>query len=253
MWQRIPISAIRIDRPASESLVFLVYGLGYVAFAIAIASLIRFHPLPILGASQFVDDASYVFLFKICGMLVVPLVIARRLGYRLRDLVVAWPTFGPVSVVQAALAFSCGALLNVGRLAAIRSVVGEHSVTWAAPRIIVGAVLPLVIAAIPEELAYRAILQTRLEAWIGRAPAIVIATVLFVAWHIPSRFLLADGVEGRAGNLGSVMLGTGVPVAIVGFVFAVLWDRYRRLDILIAAHWGIDVLPSVSSLVGIRF
>lgn len=57
-----------------------------------------------------------------------------------------------------------------------------------------------------------------LSAWIATA-------LLFTAWHLPTRFLLADGIEGKAGDLGSVLVGTGIPVLLVGIVFGWTWDR----------------------------
>jgi membrane protease YdiL (CAAX protease family) len=64
---------------------------------------------------------------------------------------------------------------------------------------------------------------------------------------LPSRFLLSRGVEGEAGDFLSVVLGTGVPVFVAGLFFALHWDRYRNLPLLMALHWGIDTLPSLSS------
>jgi membrane protease YdiL (CAAX protease family) len=56
------------------------------------------------------------------------------------------------------------------------------------------------------------------------------------------------GIEGSAGDLPSVLLGTGVPVFIAGLIFSLRWDRHRKLVPLIAAHGGVDTLPSISSL-----
>ncbi len=116
-----------------------------------------------------------------------------------------------------------------------------------------GVVLPLFMAGIPEELVYRGILQTRLELLLGRAPAISITALLFTAWHLPTRFLLAQGIEGSAGDLGSVLMGTGIPVLVAGLIFGLLWDRHKSLLPLIAVHWGIDVLPTVISLLGVDY
>ena len=75
----------------------------------------------------------------------------------------------------------------------------------------------------------------------------------FAAWHVPSRFLLVHGFEGIAGDLGSVILGTGIPVFIVGLIFGVIWDRYRSLLPLIAVHWGIDIFPCILSMLGVSY
>jgi membrane protease YdiL (CAAX protease family) len=151
------------------------------------------------------------------------------------------------------LGYAAGLSLNRGQLPAIFAAATALPTTESLARVGLGALLPLFTAALPEEIFFRGILQTRLEATVGRAAAIVLTPVLFTAWHLPPRYLLAHGVEGRAGDLGSVLLGTGVPVLIIGMLFGLAWDRYRNLPTLIAAHWGIDTLPAVRSLLGSGF
>lgn len=56
--------------------------------------------------------------------------------------------------------------------------------------------------------------------------------LLFTAWHLPTRHFLSSGIEGTAGDLTSVIMGTGVPVFMVGLVFGWLWERYRSLPTL---------------------
>ena len=117
----------------------------------------------------------------------------------------------------------------------------------AAARVLAGGGLMLFTAGLPEEIVYRGVLQTRLELLWGRLAALVVTALLFTAWHLPSRYLLASGAEGTAGDLGSVLLGTGLPVLVGAVVFGWAWDRWRNLPVLVAVHWGIDVLPSVAS------
>jgi membrane protease YdiL (CAAX protease family) len=100
----------------------------------------------------------------------------------------------------------------------------------------------------PEELVYRWGLQTRLERAWGRVAAILATAILFTAWHLPTRYFLAEGAEGTAGDLGSVFLGTGLPVFVVALVLGWAWDRWRNLPALVMLHWGVDTLPSVASL-----
>ena len=116
-----------------------------------------------------------------------------------------------------------------------------------------GVIIPLVQAGFPEEFFFRGILQTRLEKVRGRVFAISVSLILFTAWHLPTRYLLARGVEGSAGDLMSVVTGTGIPVLLFGLIFALCWDRYRSLLPLVAAHWGVDILPSVISFLGVGY
>jgi len=140
-----------------------------------------------------------------------------------------------------------------GHFSFILEVADNFSASEFIIRVGIGFILPLLMAAIPEEFFYRGILQTRIEQLLGRIAAIVITVLLFTAWHIPTRFLLSQGVEGYAGDFGSVLLGTGVPVLIFGLLFGLLWDRYRNLLSLIAFHWGIDTLPILISMVGVDY
>jgi len=71
----------------------------------------------------------------------------------------------------------------------------------------------LINAGIPEEFVFRGWMQTRLEQRFSRAIAIAGTALLFTAWHIPSRYFLAFGEEGKAGDLASVAFNTGVPVS----------------------------------------
>ncbi|MFN3761521.1 MAG: type II CAAX prenyl endopeptidase Rce1 family protein [Algoriphagus aquaeductus] len=94
-------------------------------------------------------------------------------------------------------------------------------------------------------------LQTRLEKLWNTPIAILVSGLLFTAWHLPSRFLLANGVEGQAGDWVSILLGTGLPVFLVSCFFGWHWARYRNLPLLIGVHWAIDILPSLSSFFGV--
>ncbi len=248
--QRVPIGRLPIRRPRREAALFLAYALVYVGFSWLTGLAIRQHPRPILGASYFTSDLTYVLLFKIVGLLLVPLALLRALGYRLRDIFAA-DRFDRRTIVGMILAFAIGAALNQRHLHAIAGAAGAFAAPALSARIGLGLLLPLFDAALPEEIVYRGLLQPRLERVAGRAVAILGTALLFTAWHLPTRYLLASGVEGTAGDLSSVLLGTGVPVFLAGLVFGLLYDRYRRLLPLIAAHWGIDAVVNVAALLGL--
>ena len=242
--QRLRGADIRIVHPARELGIALAFAVAYVLAAVATGLIERAYPLPLLGASYLTSDATYVLAFKIGLLLVVPLIAIRRAGYTLDDFLLDWrPT--PRAVAVVAGLFALGVLINGSKLAAISGALvapGEKIL-----RISVGAAVVLFAAALPEEIVYRWALQTRIERVWGRTAAIIGASLLFTAWHLPTRFLLASGAEGRAGDLASVLVGTGLPVFIVGLIFGWAWDRWRNLPALVALHWGIDTLPSVAS------
>lgn len=249
-WQRTPVAELRMDRPRFERDLLLAYAIAYVGAAWGTARLILTWPAPLLGAADLTYQTWYVFLFKIGGLLIIPLLGLRKLGYRLQDLAGPRPWSTP-TLLAALIGYSMGFSLNLGHVPHIRAAIESGSIDVLPLRVALGITLPLISAGIPEELFFRGLLQTRLEAWKGRVAAILLSTTLFTAWHLPTRYFLASGVEGSAGDLGSVLLGTGLPVFIVGLLFSLLWDRHRKLVPLIAAHWGVDTLPAISSLLHI--
>jgi membrane protease YdiL (CAAX protease family) len=245
--QRVPISRIRIDAPARETRLVLGYSLFYIGAAIVIGLLIRHFPMPLWGASEFLQDFWYSCVFKIGLLLIVPMIAFRRLGYRANDLLFGW-RLTPRTALSLVIAFVGGNALNVGRLASLRAA-ADALPTWeAALRIALGLSLAFLQAGLPEEFVYRGLLQTRLERTTNRVVAILGTALLFTAWHLPTRFLLAHGIEGEAGHAVSVLLGTGAPVFLVGLALGLAWDRWRNLPVLIAVHTGIDTIPITSSM-----
>jgi uncharacterized protein len=249
-WQRLPAAAIRIDRVGSETALAVAYALAYSGLACLVPYFITHFPLRLWGASDFLQDFSYAVVFKILFLLVVPLAVFLRRGYGPADLLLGWQP-RPAAVLALIAAFTAGAALNVDRAEAIGAALETLPAAEALGRAAAGTLLALLMAGLPEEIFFRGMLQTRLEKWGGRSLAIVVTAVLFTAWHIPPRYALAHGVEGEAGDIASVLLGTGAPVLVVALVLGLAWDRWRNLPALVALHWGVDLLPIVSSMLRI--
>jgi membrane protease YdiL (CAAX protease family) len=251
-WQRVPISEFKIMQPERELAIGLAFAVSYVVAAALVSQVILLKPLPILGSADFTTDAWYDLVLKIGLLLILPVVWFFGQGYRLADLMPNW-SLQPRTLLSIVIAFLLGVSVNAGLLDFIRDAAASFSTGELAIRIGAGVILPLLIAGLPEELVYRGFLHTRLERRFGRIVAIVLTALLFTAWHLPSRFFLAHGVEGSAGNLASVLAGTGIPVFFFGMLFSLYWDRYRSLPPLIAVHWGIDLLPILASLLGVHY
>ncbi|HXH28303.1 MAG TPA: CPBP family intramembrane glutamic endopeptidase [Candidatus Polarisedimenticolia bacterium] len=249
--QRVPVDQMRIDRPAAEAALAVGYALFFILASVGTGLVIARWPAPFLGAASFTQDVWYAFGFKMTLLLAVPAAWLRWRGYRPGDFLAGWrPT--PGALARVALAFLAGLALNVHHIEPLRHAWGAAPPgpgRWV--RALCGVLLPLLSAGLPEEIVYRGVLQTRLEAVAGRPAAIGLTVLLFTAWHLPTRFLLSHGVEGTAGDLPSVLLGTGLPVLIVGLIFGLAWDRWRNLPALVAMHWGIDTLPALTSLFGL--
>lgn len=107
--------------------------------------------------------------------------------------------------------------------------------------LVVGAVATALTAGIGEEVFYRRLLQTRLEALLGRWSGILLAAVVFALMHLPS--------HGLAAGLG---LGTAQVLAVQG-LFGIAcgwaWSRYRRLWVSILVHLSVNGTAVVLFLV----
>jgi uncharacterized protein len=250
-WQRIPAKTINYRKLDNEILILLSYAIFYIIAAYFTGLAILNFPSPILGAVDFNQDIWYSIVFKIFLLLIFPSVIFFFIWkYELKDLLLGLkPSVKNISATV--LMVAIGFLLNSSKLKPIQE--NFSNFPDAPLRLIMGIMMPLFTTGIPEELFFRGYLQTRLEKKWNRLAAILVSTVLFAAWHLPSRFLLANGSEGQAGDWGSVVIHTGIPVFIVGLVFSLHWSRYRNIVLLVLTHWAIDILPSVGSYFKIPF
>jgi uncharacterized protein len=91
--------------------------------------------------------------------------------------------------------------------------------------------LTFLSASVAEELFYRVMLQTRLEALFGRWPAIVSTALLFALMHVNR---LHDGPV--AVMLAVIVVFNGGFGLFVGY----LWSRYRSLPAIIVAHGAVN-------------
>jgi membrane protease YdiL (CAAX protease family) len=250
-WQRVPIDKIEFKALDKETSFLLGYAMFYIVIAYAIGKIIYYYPNPILGAVQFNQDVWYSFVFKILLLLIIPsYVFFMHWKYSLHDLLLG---FRPTIANSLALIVTAtmGFFLNASHLDDLGTAM-QHA-EQGTVRLLLGIAMPLFTAALPEEFFFRGYLQTRLEKKWNRSSSMIIATLLFTAWHLPSRYLLSKGVEGQAGDWGEVIVHTGIPVFIIGFIFALHWSRYRNILLLVMTHWAIDILPAISSYFKIPF
>lgn len=244
-WQRVSADNIEFKNRDQEIILLIGYSVFYIIIGYLLGLVIFYFPLPILGAAQFNQDFWYSIIFKIVLLLLVPSFIYFKLWrYGLNNLLFGIK-FSIKNSLATLLLATIGFFLNASHLKWIQGVI--HNYPDSSLRLGVGILMPLLTAALPEELFFRGYLQTRLEQKWNRLAAILVSTFLFTAWHLPSRYLLSTGIEGQVGNWSQVILHTGVPVFILGTLFALHWSRYRNILLLIITHWAIDILPSVSS------
>lgn len=247
--QRVLAQEIPYKNLKKESWILMGYSIFYFTLAIGIGKLIQHFPLPILGAKDFIQDVWYAVIFKFTFLLIVPSVLLFQIWkYKIQDLLLGLST-NTGMLIKGALLVAFGFFLNTRHIPRIAEAYTNFE--DAEIRLVVGILLPLLIAGLPEELFFRGMLQTRLEKLWNAPLAILVSSLLFTAWHLPSRFFLANGVEGQAGDLVSVLMGTGLPVFVISCFFSWNWTRYRNLPLLILVHWAIDTLPSLSSFFGV--
>lgn len=240
---------LRPDGAGRELLIFGGYALAYPIIVGLFSLIIKYYPLRLIPGSHFTDDLWYLLVIKLLFLLVVPLHLYHRRGYSAGELL-RFRHGRARGLLVMLMFFLAGTVVNFGHLGGIVTAV-SHPDFSLAPKLLFASIVPLITAAIPEEIFYRGILQTRIEfAW-GRWPGVLLSAALFSLFHLPSRLILSSGVEGTAGNVPSILMGTALPTFVAGLVFGFLWSRYRNLPALIALHYGLDFLPAVSSVLGL--
>jgi membrane protease YdiL (CAAX protease family) len=94
-------------------------------------------------------------------------------------------------------------------------------------------VFTFLTASVTEEIFYRVLLQTRLEALLGRWPAVTASALLFAALHV-HRY-----GDGPAWEITAVIL---VSSGGLGLLTGYLWSRYRNVWALIVLHGAANSL-----------
>lgn len=100
---------------------------------------------------------------------------------------------------------------------------------------------------IPEELAFRGVLDGALSRAAGMRGALAAGSLLFGLWHISSSLGLTKGNQGLLEVLGGGLFGQIVGIAgavlataAAGFVFSWLRRRSQSLLAPIALHWSLN-------------
>lgn len=160
-WQRVPASSIAFRQLDREVKVLIFYSIAYVLLGYGIGMLVLHYPIPLLGAGNFVQDFWYAVMFKLVFLLLVPgYIIFYKWGYSWSDL-----TFGfrpkLSNWIWGSMLVLFGFFMNARHISRIQD---QFPLFEDAPlRLVVGVILPFLIAGLPEELFFRGYLQTRLE------------------------------------------------------------------------------------------
>jgi membrane protease YdiL (CAAX protease family) len=104
-----------------------------------------------------------------------------------------------------------------------------------------------------EEFFFRAVLQTRLAAWLkSEVSGVALMSLLFGLAHAPGFILrragLADAI-GEHPSASDALAYTIVVLSISGIFFGIVWARTRNLFALMFIHAATDVLPNFKQFV----
>jgi membrane protease YdiL (CAAX protease family) len=246
LTRRIPVPALAIARPRREALaiigyvalyatVFVGWGLGAVKAALPAGPA---HELVVLGYKLLIHVVLPAALIVALGGLVRPLLRGVVGGMR-------W---------WVALLVMCSILLGLLALVSpsLAQIAAFHLSLPAALAWFVASWLWISVeAGLCEEFLFRALLQSRLSAWL-RSPvaAIAIAALLFALAHWPGLYLRGgpdvDGWSSDPLQVAAFTIATLSPIAVM---MGVLWERTRSLLLVALVHGAIDALPNVASMI----
>ncbi|WP_328459758.1 CPBP family intramembrane metalloprotease [Actinoplanes sp. NBC_00393] len=137
-----------------------------------------------------------------------------------------WHWLGPAVVILA-----WGYLYFYSPLVGAQDLSGYED--WDRVTLAVGMLFTFLTASVLEEIFYRVILQTRMEALWGRWPAITAAALLFALMHV-HRF--GDG------PFFDITLLILVSNGGLGLFAGYLWSRYRNVWAILLVHGAINAL-----------
>ena len=178
-------------------------------------------------------------LFRALGTRAVP---RGALGPRSSDLLPG------IVLAIALLAFQCVFGGGLRQLSELHPSAG--TLAWAIPAAFVWLTLE---AGLTEEVLFRAVLQTRLAAFLRTEPgAIVVGAALFGLAHAPGLYLrggsLAEGLTGPPTAAWAIAYSIAI-VSPAGLLFGVLWWRTRSLALLVLLHGWTDLLPNLAGFI----
>lgn len=121
---------------------------------------------------------------------------------------------------------------------------------WAIPGTFVWLLLATGLC---EEFLFRAVLQSRLTAFLrSDAGAVAIGALLFGLAHAPGLYLRAGA--GEFGNYDNPLHVAAYTIAVLsptGVFFGYLWSRTKSLGLVVLLHVCIDFLPNLADFVDI--
>lgn len=238
--------ALPVANPRRETLAVLIY---LAVYALVIFGWLYGALKAAIPPGQMQETA--VMGFKLVVSIVLPSLVLLKAGGSTRPLWNAgigrrgfWPALAVFSLI------SFGLLSVVSP--ALEQIAGLHLNGMAIPLAIAGAWAWVSIeAGLCEEYLFRAILQSRLSAWLKSPVAgIVVASLLFALTHVPGLWLRGTpDVDGYSTDLIQVAAFTIATLSPIALALGILWARSRSLLLVVLVHGAIDALPFTAEFV----
>lgn len=237
---------VPVARPRVEALAVIGYLVVYAALFLGwgLTAVREWFP-------QEPDREFAISGLKLLAHVILPAGLLLALGGRIAPLMrfhAGRPSFWlPLVVLGGALlALLCVVSPSLRQIAELNLSASEW--LWAGP----GAFLWLVLAVgLCEEFLFRAVLLSRLTAWMKSATgAVVIGAVLFGVAHAPGLWLRAD--PDTFGHFHNPLFVFAYCVAVLsptGIFFGILWQRTKSLWLLVVLHVCVDYLPNLPDFV----
>jgi uncharacterized protein len=231
-----------VARPPLELAAVLLYLVAY-AFLFLGPGMSALRAALEPGAAQ----DGLVLAAKLIVHVALPAGLLLLLGARVRPLFdsgLARKGFWPALLVLGAYLLVLNALVSpsLGNIGGLHP--GTLTLIWAAP---VFYLLISIEAGLCEEFLYRAVLQSRMAAFLGSAAAAIpVVALLFALAHAPGLYLRGNPeVDGWSTDPIQVAAFTIATLSPVGLFFGTLWWRTRSLLLVVLLHGAIDVLPNL--------
>lgn len=246
--RRVVPPPFAVRRPGRETMLLAAYMAPVGAFSAwglnVIESGVRTEP----------SKSIVILAAKIVVLVLVPLALFHQFwGYRIRDFLL--PAAEWRRQVRPALWMSLVVVLFQLVFGHGLSEIRHSGVATSA--LIAGipfAYLWLVIeVGLVEEFFFRALLQSRLSAWLhSEVGGVVLMSLLFGLAHAPGLHYRTRKTLEAVGSHPSWLMALGYSVVIVsvaGFFLGVLWARTRNLLLLMAVHAAGDLVPNLAPMV----
>lgn len=244
----VKVPEIPVERPARESVAVLIYlalyAVLFLGFGLSAAR---------EGVPEGQQQELVVMALKLTAHVVLPVLLLVFLGAKIGPLFqlglkgrAFWRTLIVLgAIILALLCVISPSLRNISATG-----VTTDALIWIAPLSFIWITLE---AGLCEEVLYRAVVQTRLSAWL-KSPwvGIVVTSILFGLAHAPGLFMRGGaGVDGWSTDPLQVIAHTLAVLTPVGLLFGLIYARTKSLLLVVLLHGLVDVLPNMDDFIRI--